>query len=603
MYINLANFSGIFPRIGPTALAPNQAQIANNVKLQSGELRSWRKPTVAYTPANNDVLSIYKLVAGAGNPAVWLEWPYDVDVVPGPVADTTDYRLYFTSASFGPRKTNYAMATSGGAAPYPNTYYEMGVPAPTGAPTLSASGGTAPTETRAYIYTYVTQFGSVLEESAPSPAATVTCNSSGSTVLVSGFSSPPAGSYNFIAKRIYRSVTGANTASYQLVAQIPIAQATYNDSLSVTALGQVLPSLYYTPPPSTLQGIVAMPNGILAGFTGNQVWFCEPYLPHAWPSTYMLTTEFPIVGLGVFGSTLFVGTTKNPYLITGTTPSAMSQEKLPIPQPCVSKRSIVSDQYGVIYASPNGLVSIGSGTQEIVTSALFTRDEWQAINPSSILGIVYNNMYIANYESSGTRNSMIILRGDNPPLLDLVIDAQAIFVEQATSDVFYVSHADNKIYKLEGDTVNNTVFEWKSKKFIMPHPTNFGAMKLQADYDYMNSTTAYNAARAAVVASNQSIYATNIINGALNTSTLNTYSVNGSRLANIPTQADVRYITVAIYADGVPVYTTAINSQDPMRLPAGFKAYVWEVYLSGNTPVREFHMAATMDELKQLPNG
>lgn len=602
-YINLAGFSGVYPRTGPTNLAPNQAQVAKNVKLMSGELRPWREPVLTYAPANTNVKTIYKFKGPDAYNPIWLTWNTDVDVVAGPVADTTDYRLYYTGDG-APKKTNWLMATGNmiGSAPYPNNYYELGVPAPTAPPAISASGGNAPTETRAYVYTYVTLFGSVYEESAPSPAATVTCNTAGSSVVVTGFMTPPTGNYNFHYIRIYRSVTGSNTASYQLVTQIPISQTTYTDSLSVTELGTVLPSLYYTPPPSGLKGLVAMPNGILAGFVGNQIWFCEPYLPHAWPSTYMLTTEFPIVGLGVFGNTLFVGTTKNPYLVTGTFPGSMAQEKLSLLQPCISKKSITSDQFGLMYASPNGLVAVGTGNQDVITTGLFTRDEWSVLAPETMIGAIYNNMYIGFYKTNGKTKTIVIQRSDNPPLVDLDADASAVFIEHSTGAVYILSELDNKIYELDADTVNNKLYEWKSKKFIMPHPLNFGAMKVQANFEYMNSDEAYNAARAAIIAENQTAFAGDI-KGSLNKVPVDTFDVNGSLLQYVPTAAENRYVNVIVYADGVPVFNTKITSQEPVRMPAGFKAYVWEVFFSGNVPVRELHMASTMTELRALPNG
>jgi hypothetical protein len=173
--LRIDNFSGIVPRTGPTALEGNQAQIANNAKLTSLEIRPWRTPTLEYTPNGGaSVQSIFKFSGPSGSSPVWLEWNYDVDVVPGPVADLSEFRLYFTSSGFTPRKTNWALATSSATAPYPNNYYEMGVPVPAGAPSVTKAGtGTAPTEDRSYIYTYITTFGYVAEESDPSPATII----------------------------------------------------------------------------------------------------------------------------------------------------------------------------------------------------------------------------------------------------------------------------------------------------------------------------------------------------------------------------------------------------------------------------------------------
>lgn len=608
-YLKLNGFSGLSPRTGPTNLQPNQAQIANNVKLQSGEIRPWRNPTSIYTPGLSDVHSIYKLENTNTGASAWLEWTGDVDVVPGPVADVTDFRVYYTDG-VAPKKTNWNLATTSGTGikPFPNTSYNMGVPAPAAAPTLSTTVGTT-AETRSYVYTYVSTFGSVLEESAPSPAATINTYTTGATVTVSAFSTAPTTSagYNITAIRIYRSVTSATNAQYLYVGQVTVNPATgaasgsFSDNLLAAALGVALPSLYYTPPPAGLKGLIAMPNGILAGFTDNQVWFCEPYLPHAWPVAYMMTVGAPIVGLGVFGQTLVVCTVQTPYLITGSQPGAMTQEKVPLPEPCVSKKSITSDQFGVLYASPNGLVSIAPGTQDVISRSLFTRDEWQSYIPTSIVGVIYQNMYLAFYQVGSTKAALIIMRGDTPPLVNLAIAAQAVYVERSTANVYVVNPSDNDIYQLDADTVNNMFYEWKSKKFILPEPLNFAVLKAQADWDAIASVAAYNAIVAEIVAANQAYWATGATRfSTINRTPLNTYALNGSILQRIPTVQDARNVQIILYANGVQVYATGVTSQEPQRLPASDKEYLWEVEITGNVGLREFCMATSIAELRQI---
>jgi hypothetical protein len=58
--IAIDGFSGIIPRSGPTRLPVSNAQLARNVKLQSGELRPWQKPLTVFTPANANVKAIYQ---------------------------------------------------------------------------------------------------------------------------------------------------------------------------------------------------------------------------------------------------------------------------------------------------------------------------------------------------------------------------------------------------------------------------------------------------------------------------------------------------------------------------------------------------------------
>lgn len=607
-FLKLENFSGISPRTGPALLAPNQAQVAKNVKLQSGELRPWRKSTLEYQPGLADTLSIYRLENSTSGDSAWLEFGVDTDVVPGPVADSTEFRVYYTDG-VAPKKTNWNLATTSGTGtkPFPNTAYNMGVPAPVAAPTLAASTGTA--ETRAYVYTYVSAFGAVLEESAPSPAASISLASTTTTVTVSAFSTAPttAAGYNITAIRVYRSVTSGASATLLYVGEVAVTPATgvasgsFTDNVLAANLGSAITSSFFTPPPAGLKGLIAMPNGILAGFVGNEVWFSEPYLPHAWPVSYMVTVGAPVVGLGVFGQTLVVCTTQTPYLITGSQPGAMSQEKVPLPEPCVAKKSITSDQFGVLYASPNGLVSIAPGTQDVITRALFTRDEWQEYVPTSMVGVIYQNMYIAFYQRGQEKAALILMRGDTPPLITLDVASQAVFVARSTAEVFYVSPVDNAIYQLDSDPINNTYYEWLSKTFILPEPANFAIAKVQANWDYMDDVGAYNELVASTTAANQALWTAGTpLQSTLNSVTLNGMQVNGSILANIPPLAETRFVQALVYANEQLVSTHGFTDQEPQRMAATSKEYIYEVRLTGNTPLRKFAMATSIGELRQL---
>jgi hypothetical protein len=574
------------------------------VKLQSGELRPWQKPLTVFTPANANVKAIYQHYNPDLLQTRWLTWAGDVDVVASVLADSGDWRLYYTGENFSPKKTNWALASTG-PGPYPAAFYEMGVPAPTTAPTLTPSATAAPADTRSYVYTYVSQFGTIFEESAPSPAALVTVSSSGATVTVAGFAAPPAGFYNWKFINIYRTVTGATTVAFQFVKQITIGTASFVDNLITTQLGQTLESTFFTPPPADLQGLTEMSNGMLAGFTGNQIWFCEPYKPHAWPVSYMQTTEYPIVGIGTFGTTLFVGTEANPYLLSGQSPAAMSQEKLPILQPCTSKRSIVSDQWGVMYASPNGLVAIGPGAQDNVTQPLYTRDEWQVQNPSSIIGLLYNNMYIGFFNNgSGPTSAFVFSRADTPPLATFDFPATCTYVDRRNSNIFAVNADDNKIYQLDADTHNATIYQWRSRIFQMTEPTNFGALKVRADYSYIAGGDAFNEQIQRDLAANATTFAAAVagnrsLGGCPNDPLVDGLILNGSNLIPIVEPEDVRNIQVTLFADGVHVFETGMRSDEPVRLPSTFKATDWEVLITGNAPVRRVTLATTIAELRQ----
>lgn len=567
-------------------LEETQAQIADNVKLYSQELRSWRGPTrvqaTSITP-----LTIYKLY-GSGTP-LWLSWPLDVDVVPGPLADTTESRIYLTGAAATPQKTNYALASA-------NTYYPLGVPAPAAGPTVSPSGGAGSSETRAYVYTYLATFGAVTEESAPSPPSSTITVLTGGTVTVNGFTAPPGG-YNITGRRIYRTVTGNTTDTYEFVAEIPLATASYADSLTVTQLGEVLPSLGWLPPPDALKGLIALPGGFLAGFVGNTVYFSEPFYPHAWPVAYAISVPFQIKGLAAYGSSIAVMTEKNPYIINGSAPGFLSAEKLPMEEPCVSKYTIASDEQGVIYASPNGLIGIGSTSRGNLTRDLYTRDEWAALNPGLMRGAMYAGRYFGIFPDLTSGTAIILNRDDRPALSKLDLQATAVHVDAREGNLYFAKADDGDIYLADSDEVRPLSYVWRSKRFVYPQATSFSAVRVDADFDQLLDESVYNEL-AALAAAKNAIAWLSPLNGEFNATTLNTFDINGSTMTNVPSMASARSVQLLIYGDGQLVATLSITSMGPVRIPA-FKSRALEFELTGNLDVRSIIFATTVPELFQ----
>lgn len=167
----IAGFSGLVPRLAKQLLGPNQAQVATNCNLTSGDLRPRSGPLLVASPViDDDIFSMFRMEKD-GNEK-WLAWDRDVDVARSPIAGNISRRFYYTGDG-EPRASDYDTATAG-VGPYPAGCYVLGVTPPVTAPTVTPSGGSSSTTvSRAYVYTFVTPWG---EESAPSPASTVTTN-------------------------------------------------------------------------------------------------------------------------------------------------------------------------------------------------------------------------------------------------------------------------------------------------------------------------------------------------------------------------------------------------------------------------------------------
>lgn len=349
-------------------------------------------------------------------------------------------------------------------------------------------------ETRFYIATFVTDWG---EESAPcKPSALIEIDQNDSVTITRPVtaSGESFASRNITKWRLYRSNTGSETSAFQFVDEMDIGTGSYTDSKKAEELGEVCPTLTWDEPPYRadqqfdgfpkpvvgtnpyLRGLVGMPNGIMAGFFDNTVAFCEPYVPYAWPVEYQITTEFPIVGLGVFGQTLFVGTTGNPYFISGADSASMSALKLDARQACVSRRSIASVQGGVLYASPDGLCAADPSGVKVVSAPHFTREDWQKLNPSTMIAASHENLYYLFYTGQGGGCLVFDLAAGKLGRVDLT--ATAAFTDTLT-DTLYVANGAN-IQAVHGGA-NRRTATWKSARLVMQRQAPMAWLKVYGD--------------------------------------------------------------------------------------------------------------------------
>jgi len=139
------------------------------------------------------------------------------------------------------------------------------------------------TETRVYTWTWVNKESGFEFESAPAEASNEVEVRTGQTVSLSGFPSVPGGDYVVTHRRIYRSTSGV----FLYVGEIAAAEVTYTDSVEPDSLGEELATTTWSEPPANLQGLINLPNGLMAGFVKRDVYFCDPYHPHAWPLQYV----------------------------------------------------------------------------------------------------------------------------------------------------------------------------------------------------------------------------------------------------------------------------------------------------------------------------
>jgi hypothetical protein len=581
----LKAFSGEQPRISPNLLPANAAQAAIDTRLDGGDLAPLRAPSDEHSFADypGGFQSIYR------HGADWLGWTTLVHAAPGPVASD---RLYITGD--GVPKMRVV-----------GTLYDLKVPFPATKLTASMSGAAdegSDVISRVYVYTYVTDFG---EESEPSPASDVIEWQPGLSVNLTGFVAPPAGR-NITKQRIYRTQTGPSGTDLYFIAERDASADDYDDEVDQDGFGEVIPSRVYNAPPDNLVGLTAMPNGMMAAFVGRDLYFCEPWQPHAWPEAYVLTTDYEIVALGAIGTALVVLTKGNPYLVQGTHPSTMQMVKTESNLPCINARGVVDLGFAIAYPSHEGLCfALATGEVEIATAQLFNRESWQQFNPGTLAAGQLSGSYVASFKSSTPDGDafngtlMIDTIGGATFLRRSAIVSDAMFYDISAGALYFLTSAGViRRFDSPGGAPLNQL--WRSKPLLLSRPCNFSVMRVDASDAADEAEAAnINAAREAVITKNEAML-TSSLGAELGGSLIGELTLAGDGLLPLPNTA--HEISINVYADDKLVGTIRRTGK-PQRLPSGFEARKWEVEVFGTARVQQIAVAESVTELRAMAAG
>ena len=481
-------------------------------------------------------------------------------------------------------------------------------------------------EARAYVYTWLSAYG---EESPPSPFTLVNGWSNGTWTI--GFFSPPpddlGGIRNLAAIRLYRTVSGTSgLTTYYAVTDISLGStdtdainfvtndtgclppaATYADTTpdNVIAVRTQLPSTNFFPPPEDLQGFVTLPNGCVAAWKNNEVWFCEPYFPHAWPPGYVIAVDFPIVGLGVTSGAVVACTSANAYVMNGTLPGQFSSFKCVRPEPCTSRGSIVSVESGVYYISPNGLIQVpNTGALDNVTQTWIKREDWNALVPQkNTRAIPLASTYFCWGTTNGADNSVAqvgfnIEMGTDTSSFSiwpqpgghrlgimsmtspLGFDIDNLFIDPWTGQGVLIMNGAEYWYDFSDTSPVIQVYNWKSKKYREVSRKNYSA--LRTFFTVPASTPPQNPAA----------------------NTAPAYDASWNTLQ--PGQWGI----IKVWADpndgtnsGKMVLVMARELRkngQMMRLPSDYKAETWEVEVLSRVTITNIQIATSVQELAEV---
>lgn len=590
-------FGGSIPATDNRLLPDQAAALSQNTWLYNGQLVGMISPKLVRNMTNSGYGKVYRIPNSTNYDAdhildsVWMEFPnIDTDVVRSPVAGDSFSRYYWASPVDVPRVNSVARIRAG------SPSYILGVPQPGSAPSLAISGGSSSTNvSRAYVVTWVTAFG---EEGPPSSPVLGTGKIDATWTLTL---TPPSGTdttnYNLSKARVYRTVTSSSgTATYFFVAEVAVSTTTYADTIAdaVVSANSQLQSTSWTGPPSDLQGFIAMPNGMIAGWRNNELWFCEPYRPHAWPASYTNTVEYPIVGLGVINQTLVVCTSGYPMVATGINPASITLSKLTAFEPCMSRGSIVSAPEGVYYCSPNGLVLVANGTASVVTDGLIMKDEWTRLNKvTSLRATRLGNGYYAygsklsGFTQTDTFKTDVFQQDDfagsyNGMLIDPTnqrVAFNTLSSSVPTTNVFHDSWSgetliirNDAVYRIDiaDETSTRDVLLWRSKVFQPTDRKNFAAMRVY--FDVPPWAPAQNPTR--------------------NTTEPQTLAADQYGLVRVyaGTDSNLRLVMTRELR----------TSGELMRFPSGFKADFWQVEFEARVKIASFQMATSAKELMKV---
>lgn len=373
------------------------------------------------------------------------------------------------------------------------------------------------------------------------------------------------------------AMTAATGTVYYDSAENPTTDAarywgftSYNfvDDFNYRSLLNILQSSEYDPPPEDLQGVTVIQNNLMTGFSGNDVYFSEPGAFHAWPRKYKISLEYNVVGMVALGSDLLVMTDGFPYVISGSDPAILTTSRYSTNYPCLSKRSIVQTDIGVMYATHEGLAlaSFAGGVQ-IVSAAAHSPDTWNAtLDPSTIVATFYDSMYFGSH-STGAFFYRRSQDGQSPgDFIDHGLTFTATWFDPKSGALYYITGTNGDIVRWDDATQPNSDYTWKSKVFVSQVPFNMGAARVVADYDGVTPSSVWGFIEDTWSTLDETWFVT-------------------------------EPVTFTLYANKHPVLVTTRASSDVFRLPAGYKTDTYEVEVAGTVRVRAIHLGETPSSL------
>ena len=158
-------------------------------------------------------------------------------------------------------------------------------------------------------------------------------------------------------------------------------------------------------------------------------------------------------------------------------------QKLNDSQACVSARSAVAAMGGVFYASPDGYCFASQNGVEVATQALFSKEDWQALTPSSIFAVVQDSVLYFWYTGNGGGCYGLDLVAKKLTRHD--IPATSVCQDAVTDSAFVTSSGN--VYQLFAG--NRATGRWVSGNVVIQKDAPFAWLQVWGEQDADNPAT------------------------------------------------------------------------------------------------------------------
>lgn len=357
-------------------------------------------------------------------------------------------------------------------------------------------------ETRRYTYTYVNSFG---EESIFAPPSDLEHVHFQSSASMSGFEAPPPEycitHYNIYMLKPTADPNGAATkdtdGTWLLVGTVPSSTLAYTHN-AASSSGEVIDDEListFISVPEDAHSFAYYGENQMAFLSNEYVRFTgisQNGLPNysVAPIKYAYEPRHKPLKVLATENYGYVLTCANPEVIklqkdcamTGVHNSVIHQQSIPL----IGIKSAATHNDGVVYASTEGIVYVTAQSHTLLTRDIFTREQYDNMQPHTMRGVVWNGYYYCSSDMGAFRMALPngILEGFAEDFSWLSIEAKAWYV---TSDNRLIYTDEAGTHEVEqGDSFKP--YKFITKEYVSGAPVTLSAIRYFAEDGQMKIT-------------------------------------------------------------------------------------------------------------------